>query len=253
MDLSTLIGTLLCFGFVWWSMALGGDMSLFWDTPSVVLVGGGTLAVVLMNFTIGDLGALVKVMVRSFLIKLPTPDEQIEKIIEYANLARREGLLGLEAKVAEIKDPFFAKGVQCLVDGFSPETVRGILELDTNVMRQRHAHGKKLLETFATFAPAFGMIGTLIGLVQMLANMSDPSQIGAGMAVALLTTFYGAAMANMVFLPLAGKLDLRAKQEAQIRSLVIDGVLAIQVGEKPQIIRERLVSFLKPSQRQKAA
>jgi flagellar motor component MotA len=100
---------------------------------------------------------------------------------------------------------------------------------------------------------AFGMIGTLIGLVQMLANMSDPSQIGAGMAVALLTTFYGAAMANMVFLPLAGKLDLRAKQEAQIRSLVIDGVLAIQVGEKPQIIRERLVSFLKPSQRQKAA
>jgi chemotaxis protein MotA len=181
------------------------------------------------------------------------PTELIERTVEYSNLARKEGILALEAKLKEVKDPFFAKGLQCVVDGFSADTVRSIMELDADWSRARHANGKKVLETFAAMAPAFGMIGTLVGLVQMLASLSDPSQIGGGMAVALLTTFYGAVIANVMCIPIAGKLDLRAKEEAQLKAMMIDGVLAIQSGEKPTIIRERLSAFLAPKLRERAA
>ena len=139
-----------------------------------------------------------------------------------------------------MKDPFFAKGVQLVIDGFAAETVKDIMILDAEVEKQRHAVGKKMLEQFGTFTPAFGMVETLIGLVQMLSNLSDPSKIGAGMAGALVGTFYGAFLANLVFLPLAGKLGVRANQEALLRELMIEGIVAIQSGEKPQLIKEKL-------------
>jgi chemotaxis protein MotA len=254
MDLSTLVGTILVIAMVFWSMAAGsGGITLFWDVPSAVLVIGGTFSVILMHFTFADMRALVKVVLRTFSVKLRTAEQEIDRLLEYATVARKEGLLALEEKVKDIDDRFLSKGMQCLIDGLPPETVRAILQMEADVQRSRHAHGKKILEMFASFAPAFGMIGTLVGLVQMLSSLSDPSQIGAGMAVALLTTLYGALIANMFCLPLAGKLDMRAKQEAQLRMLMIDGLLGIQAGEKPAILKERLEAFVQPHSRIRAA
>jgi chemotaxis protein MotA len=252
MDIATLLGYVLGLGLIVWSMAHGGGISglvLFVHPPAAAVVCGGSFAAILIHFPLANVKDLFKVILKNFLHKTPPPHEEIERIISYANLARRDGLLALESKLQEVKDPFFAKGVQLVIDGFAAETVKDIMILDAEVEKQRHAVGKKMLEQLGTFAPAFGMVETLIGLVQMLSNLSDPSKIGAGMAGALVGTFYGAFLANLVFLPMAGKLDIRAKEEYQRRELVIEGIAAIQSGEKPQLIKERLKGFLAPGQR----
>ena len=182
--------------------------------------------------------------------KSTTPSEEIARIVSYANLARKEGLLALEAKLQEVDDAFFAKGIQLVIDGFNADTVRDIMDLEAEWQRQRHSMGKKIMDQMGAFAPAFGMIGTLVGLVLMLQNLDDPSKIGGGMATALLTTLYGAMASNMLFLPLAGKLEVRAKHEALLRELMIEGIVAIQSGEKPQLIKEKLKGFLSPSARE---
>jgi chemotaxis protein MotA len=250
MDFMTLFGLIGALALLIWAILLGAPLILFYDFPSVVMVCGGAACVTIMSYRPSDLKQFAKVAMRSILFKLPTPQQEIERIITYANLARKQGLLALEAKLQEVDDKFFAKGIQLVIDGFAADTVRDIMDLEHSFQQQRHASGKKMLETVATFAPAFGMIGTLVGLVQMLANMSDPSSIGAGMAVALLTTFYGAVIANVICLPMAQKLDLRAKEEALLRSLMIEGIVAIQSGEKPQLIKEKLKGFLPPGVRE---
>jgi chemotaxis protein MotA len=254
MDFTTVIGTVLVVVLLLWSLTSGGTpLSLFIDVPSLVMVCGGTAAVTMMAFRIGDLKNLVKVILRTYMFKLPTPAQEIERILEYANLARKEGLLALETKVEQLDDEFFAKGVQLVIDGFAADTVRDIMDLDLQWQNQRHSSGKKMLDSMGSMAPAFGMIGTLVGLVKMLANLDDPSSIGAGMAVALLTTFYGAVVANTLFIPLSGKLDVRAKEESLLRELMIEGVVAIQSGEKPQLIKEKLKGFLPPPFREGVA
>ena len=251
MDLSTVIGTFLGFGLIGFSMATGpGGLGSFIHVSSLMIVFGGTISVTMMNFPMADVKGLIKVVLRTYLFKLNTPAQEIERVIEYANLARKEGLLALEGKLGEVDDAFFGKGIQLVIDGFSADTVRDIMELEADWQRQRHSAGKKMLDALGTFAPAFGMIGTLVGLVQMLQNLSNPSQIGGGMATALLTTLYGAMAANMVFLPLAGKLEVRAKEEGLLRDLMVEGIIAIQSGEKPQLIKEKLKSFLAPSARE---
>lgn len=250
MDISTLIGTLLVFGLVFTSMATGsGGIAIFIHVGSLMIVFGGTLGVVLMNFPIGNVKDLIKVMLQTLLFNLNSPEGEIERIIEFANLARKEGLLALEGRVKEVDDAFFAKGVQLVIDGFPAETVRDIMELEAEWQKQRHSTGKKMMDAVGSMAPAFGMIGTLVGLVQMLQNLSDPSAIGGGMATALLTTLYGAMIANMVFIPLSGKLEIRAAEEAQLRDLMIEGIVSIQGGEGPQLIREKLKTFLPPPAR----
>lgn len=256
MDISTLLGFTLGLGLILWSMSHGGGLSalkLFVHPPAAAVVCGGSVAALLIHFRLSDMKGLMKVILKNFLNKPPDPADEIDRIIEYANLARKEGLLALESKLKDVDDRFFSKGIQLVIDGFSAQTVRDILELDAEVEKQRHAIGKKMLEQFGTFAPAFGMVETLIGLVQMLSNLSDPSKIGAGMAGALVGTFYGAFVANMVMLPMAGKLDVRAKEEYQLRELMIEGIVAIQSGEKPQLIKEKLKGFLPPSVREKVA
>ncbi len=254
MDISSVVGTFLCFGLVLFAMATGdGGIVIFLHVPSMLIVCGGTLAVVMMNFPLGDIKNLMKVTLRTYLFKLNAPSEEIERIIDYANLARKEGLLSLEGRLQEVDDAFFAKGIQLVIDGFPAETVRDIMDLEAEWQRQRHTTGKKMLEAIGAFAPAFGMIGTLVGLVQMLQNLDDPSKIGGGMATALLTTMYGAMIANMMFIPLAGKLDVRAKEESLLRELMIEGIVAIQAGEGPQLIKEKLKSFLSPSLREALA
>jgi chemotaxis protein MotA len=251
MDLTTIIGSLLTFGIIGWACASGeGGLLLFYNVPSILIVVGGSVGVTIVNFTMDDLRAITKIFMKSVLYKSATPTEEIDRIVAYSNLARKEGLLSLESKLQELDDAFFAKGIQLVIDGFSGETVRDIMTIEAEWQRQRHSQGKKILDQMASFAPAFGMIGTLVGLIQMLVSLSDPSKLGAGMAVALITTLYGAVLANMVFLPLAGKLDVRAKQEGLLRDLMIEGIVAIQAGEKPQLIKEKLKGFLPPAQRQ---
>jgi len=250
MDFATIAGVLLAFGLVIQAMASGGGIGGFIDVPSIGIVFGGTTGVLLMNFPFKKVTGVFKVCMQTVMFKLNSPIEEIGRIVEYANLARREGLLALEDKLQAVDDAFFSKGIQLVIDGFPVETVRDIMELEADWQYQRHAAGKKILDAAGAMAPAFGMVGTLIGLVKMLANLSDPSGIGAGMSVALLTTLYGAMVANMVAIPLAGKLEVRAKEEALLRDLMIEGIVAIQSGEKPQLIKEKLKSFLPPSERE---
>jgi chemotaxis protein MotA len=204
----------------------------------------------MMAFPIGDLKPVMRVMMVTAMRKQSTPSEEIERIVTYANLARKEGLLTLESQLQEVDDAFFSKGIQLVIDGFGADTVRDIMELEAEWENQRHETGRKIMDQMGAFAPAFGMIGTLVGLVQMLQDLSDPSSIGLGMATALLTTLYGAVFANMVFLPLSGKLEMVAKQDGLLRSLMIEGIVAIQSGEKPQLIKEKLKGFLAPGVRE---
>ena len=247
MDLNTVIGGLLAFILVLGAMAIGpGGVAVFIHIPSMIIVFGGTTAVTMLAFPVADLKPVLKVMLVAAVRKTSTPTEEIDRIVEFANLARKEGLLALETKLQTVDDTFFAKGIQLVIDGFSADTVRDIMELEAEWEDARHWTGKKIIDQLGGFAPAFGMIGTLVGLVQMLQDLSDPNGIGLGMATALLTTLYGAMGANMVFIPLAGKLEMVAKTNQQLRKLMIEGTVAIQSGEKPQLIKEKLKGVLAP-------
>ncbi len=251
MDLNTLIGGFLTSMIVLVAMASGpGGVGIFIDVPSLAIVFGGTIGVTMLAFPGNDLKPFVKIMLVTAMRKKVTPTEEIDRIVDYANLARKEGLLALEAKLESVDDTFFSKGIQLVIDGFGDDTVRDIMELEAEWEKQRHETGRKIMDQMGAFAPAFGMIGTLVGLVQMLQDLSDPSSIGIGMATALLTTLYGAMGANMLFIPVAGKLEMVAKQGSLLRSLMIEGIVAIQSGEKPQLIKEKLKGFLAPSVRE---
>ena len=250
MDFNTVIGAILAFILVLGSMAIGpGGIAVFVNIPSLIIVFGGTAAVTMLAFPLSDLKPVAKIIMVTAVRKASTPTEEIDRIVEFANLARKEGLLALETKLQQVDDPFFAKGIQLVIDGFGADTVRDIMELEAQWEESRHSTGKKILDQLGAFAPAFGMIGTLVGLVQMLQDLSDPNGIGLGMATALLTTLYGAMAANMVFLPIAGKLEMVAKTNQQLRALMIEGTVAIQSGEKPQLIKEKLKGFLAPPMR----
>ncbi|HYC76560.1 MAG TPA: motility protein A [Planctomycetota bacterium] len=253
MDLATVVGFVLMGGVLVWSMLAGGSLSLYYDLPSVILVFGGMIAAVFVNFPLKVVTGVGGTLKKTFIYPIPSPLEVIERMAEYSVLARREGLLALEEKVKDVKDPFLYKGIMLVVDGFAADSVREILQIDLDGMSTRHSNAKKVVEQLSAYAPAFGMIGTLVGLVAMLANLNDPSSIGSGMAVALLTTYYGAVLSNGVFIPLAGKLEMRCKEETLVRTVMIEGILALQAGDKPQVLREKLKAFLSPSVRKLVA
>ncbi|MFN2371829.1 MAG: motility protein A [Candidatus Krumholzibacteriia bacterium] len=251
MDIATVVGIVVAFGLIVWSIMLGGDLDGFVDMPSVAVVLGGTLGALLVNFPLARILGLVKVCKKAVLFAVEDPDEVIAKLVRYAERARREGMLALEEDSESEPDPFLRKGLRLAVDGTDPQLLEKILETDVAQIESRHAEGSSILSAGGTYAPAFGMIGTLIGLVNMLSNLEDPTQIGAGMATALITTFYGAVMANAFFLPMAGKLENRSKEEMLVKQMVIDGIMAIQSGDSPRIVEEKLKSFLSPTLRRK--
>lgn len=249
MDIATLGGIIAGLGLVSWGILSGGSMGAFIDPGSIVIVVGGTFAALFVSFPLDRVLGLGKVTSKAFKNGEFNPGQIIDKVIELANVARREGLLSLEEAIDDVNDDFLKKGVMLIVDGTDPELVKNILETELVNLMGRHSEGKSIYEQLGSLAPAFGMVGTLIGLVQMLQNLSDPSSIGPAMAVALLTTFYGSLLANLIFLPLAFKLELKSKEEVMIREIMIEGLLSIQAGENPRIIEEKLKAFLKPSQR----
>ncbi|WOJ93325.1 flagellar motor protein PomA [Congregibacter variabilis] len=247
MDLATLLGMVGAIGIVLAAILTGGSAIVFINVPSILIVLGGTVMVVMIKFSMGQFFGAFKVAGTAFINKVSDPEELIEKIVELANIARKEGMLALENQ--DIDNDFLDEGVKMLIDGNSREVVSTVLSKDMQQTIERHSWGAKVFSATADVAPAMGMIGTLIGLVQMLSNMSDPKSIGPAMAVALLTTLYGAMLANMIAMPIADKLTLRKADELRVRSMCIDGVLAIQEGQNPRIIESMLKAYLEPDKR----
>ncbi len=247
MDLATLVGLIGSFTIVILSMVLGGSAGVFINVPSLLIVLVGTLFVVLMKFSLGQFLGAVSVAGKAFKFKLEAPEELIEEVVGLADKARKGGILALEAVESENK--FLFGGIQLLVDGHEPDTVKKLLSNDITQSEERHDWGAKIFLAMGDVGPAMGMIGTLVGLVQMLSNMSDPQSIGPAMAVALLTTLYGAMLATMVALPLADKLKLRLIEESRNNNIILDALLAIQGGQNPKVIEAMLQTYLPPSKR----
>jgi chemotaxis protein MotA len=246
-DLATLIGFLAAAGIILSAIVLGGDPMMFFNVPSLLVVCGGTIGAVLMQFSIGQFLGAMKVGMKAVFNKLASPNELIEITLDLANTARKGGLLALEEK--DTGNEFFQMGIQMMVDGHEPDVVRQTMLSDMNLTVERHDIGQKIFKAIGDVAPAMGMIGTLIGLVQMLANMEDPKTIGPAMAVALLTTLYGAAIANVFAMPLAEKLGLRSNEERLIKSMIIDSISGIQEGRNPRVIEGMLMTYLPGSDR----
>lgn len=251
MGLANVIGILLGWGLIITSILLGGfeKIRLFIDIPSVCIVFGGTIASCLVAYPLATMLKAHKYIMISFTAKERNPLKVIEQIVALSESARREGLLSLENHLDEIEDnPLLTTGIRMAVDGMSPEVVESIMNTEIEAVDARHGYGKSVAANMGKYAPAFGMIGTLIGLVLMLADL-DPDTIGAGMAVALLTTLYGAVVSNLMFLPWADKLGYINDDEIQCMEITLKGVIAIQSGENPRIIKQKLLMYLPPSQR----
>lgn len=252
MDLGTIIGIASGFALVLLTIVTGGaGIGNYVSLQSVLVVVGGSFAAMLVANPLARMLGIVKYI----RIALRSPDWQEEKIISdlvaFSERARREGLLALEDNLDEVEDEFMRKGIQLVVDGTDPDIIKSILYHDLNEIQSRHESGIRIFEDWGKIAPAFGMIGTLIGLIQMLVNLGgDAAVIGAGMAVALITTFYGSLFANLVLVPLKTKLEDRDKEETRVKEIVIEGILSIQSGDNPRILLEKLISFLPPQQRE---
>ncbi|MGI6152220.1 MAG: motility protein A [Christensenellaceae bacterium] len=226
------------------SIVLEGDIGTYINGPSIFIVVGGTLGAMIACYPMEDfkkLFTLIKIALGKNEIDL---NQQIDEIIDMANVARKNGLLALEDKVNDMKDPFLKKGVMLILDGTDPELVKNVLETEVYFMDERHSKYIGIFETGSSLAPAFGMVGTLIGLINMLQQLNDPSTLGPAMAVALITTFYGVVIANAMFNPIASQLRIKNQNEQIQKDIVIEGILSIQDGENPRVIKDKLMAFI---------
>jgi len=249
MDITTLIGILSGLGCIFFAIFLGAGVKAFIHIPSLMITLGGTLAATLINFPLPEILKIWKAAIKVLKSHAFDPSVPIPLMMSYAEKARREGLLSLEDSLEEIEDEFLKAGMRLIIDGTDPEEVRDIMEIELDYLEERHGRGQRLFLAMAKYSPAFGMIGTLIGLISMLGSMNDPGSIGPSMAVALITTFYGALMANLIFMPIAGKLRARTADETLMRRIVLEGVLMIQAQVSPRYISQKLVAYLPPGLR----
>ena len=242
---TTLLGILIAIGLIAWSILSGGDPGAFIDIPSVAVVVGGTIGTTLMVFSLAKLKSLVKIFKIAFLKTDADKVEELYQILHLSNLARKNGgILGIASEIEKLEDPFLSKGLNLVLDNVDPQNVKEIMTLEIDSTAGRHQNGQEILSYMAEAAPAFGMIGTLIGLVGMLGSLDNPDEIGPKMAVALLTTLYGAFLANVVFAPLGKKLELISQEELLIKEGLLNGILAFQAGDQTMVIEEKLKSYL---------
>jgi len=244
MDLASIIGVVSGLGFIGVTILLGSGLGLFWDLPSVMIVFGGTFASTMIAFPVADLLTIVKVTMKVFMFKIEKPDNIIANLVEISNKARKGGLLSIEGDIQSTNDPYLAKALQMTVDGVKTGDIAAIMQKKMSLIKKDHKTGYAMCSTMGAFAPAFGMVGTLIGLVQMLANLDDPSSIGPKMAIAMITTFYGAILANLFFLPMAKKLETRSGQEITNMTIIYEGVISIREGEHPRLMEDKLNVYL---------
>ncbi|MBU1052893.1 MAG: MotA/TolQ/ExbB proton channel family protein [Proteobacteria bacterium] len=249
MDIATVLGIFSAFGLVFIAIFIGGGLKLFVDFPALMIVGGGTLGATMINYPLSEILGVFRVVKNAFFSKNTESEGLIRAFVGYANKVRREGLLALEGELVGLDDEFLKKAIQLSIDGLEPVEIKNILETEIDFIRNRHSLGAEIFTTMGTYAPALGMIGTLIGLIQMLQSMDDPGKIGPSMSVALLTTFYGSIMANIVCLPIAGKLKTRSKEEILTKEMVIQGVISLSNGDNPRILEEKLKAFVPVSRR----
>lgn len=245
---STLLGILISIALIIWAILSGGDPKAYIDIPSVAVVVGGTIGTTLMVFSFARLKSLVKIFKIAFLKTESDKVEELYQVLHLSTLARKNGgILGISNEIEKIEDPYLAKAFNLVLDNINPENVREIMTHEIDSTAQRHQSGQDILGYMADAAPAFGMIGTLIGLVGMLGSLDNPSEIGPKMAIALLTTLYGALLANVIFIPLGKKLEKISEEEIAIKEGLLDGILAFQAGEQSIVIEERLKSYLSTS------
>ncbi len=251
MDLGTILGVGL--GAVMIVMSIitsGGNIMMYVNIPSVFMVIGGSFAAMLVANPLSRMLGIMSYI--KLVLNMPNYEEEriISSLVNFSEKARREGLLALEDDLEEVEDEFTRKGIQLVVDGTDPEIIKNVLYNDLNQLQARHETGIKIFDDWGKIAPAFGMIGTLAGLIAMLANIEDSSSIGSGMSLALITTMYGAIFANLVLIPIKSKLEDRDKMESLVKEIVIEGILSIQSGDNPRILEQKLVSFLPPARRE---
>jgi chemotaxis protein MotA len=249
MDLATIIGLVAAFGLMISAIVIGGPLDAFVDLPSILLVLFGSVAIMGVGYPSGHLKNAVKVVMNAIRSTPRSPEQVLQLMREMSSRARREGVLVLEDMANDQEDPFLKKGIQMVVDGHDPSAIEEVLYNEVDKITERHKAGAGFYEDLGAFAPAMGMIGTLIGLVQMLQNLSDPSAIGPAMAVALLTTLYGAVIANVFALPIANKLKVRSGEEVAEKMLIVQGLLSILAGESPRFLVDRLNAQLPPAER----
>jgi len=253
MDIATVIGLFATMALIVWAMDRAASIMAFVDGASIAIVVAGSLTVLLMRSTLpAFINAFAKVVLKTILNKNEDPIALIEQIVEMANISRRDGAIALEGQMAEIQNPYLQKGISMVVDGTDEGVIESSLSNDVELMAFRHAEASAIFKSWADIAPAMGMVGTLVGLVGMLQNMSDPKAIGPAMSVALLTTLYGAIIANVIAKPLAEKLDGYSANEQNNCSLIIEGVIEIRRGAmNPRVLSDVLKSRLNPAEREK--
>ncbi len=250
MDIATILGIISAFGLVFIAIFMGGGLTMFINLPALLVVVGGTLGATMINYPLKEVIGVLNVVRNVLFTKTMDTNELISRFVDFANKTRREGILALENEMNTVKDEFLKKGVQLSIDGLEPREIKDILSIEIESVNTRHQLGAEVFMTMGTFAPALGMIGTLIGLVQMLQSMEDPSTIGPAMAVALLTTFYGSIMANIICMPFAGKLRTRSNEEMLTKELTVQGVISLSSGDNPRIMEQKLNAFIAPKQRE---
>lgn len=244
MDIATVLGVVSAFGVVFLAIFMGSGPGLFINAPAMLIVLGGTFGATMINYPLKDVVGVIGVAKNTIFSQSEKASDIISRFVAFANKSRKEGILALESELKNVKDAFLQKGVQLSIDGLEPQDIKDILETEIEFIRTRHQLGAEIFTTMGTFAPALGMIGTIVGLVQMLQSMEDPSSIGPAMAVALLTTFYGSIMANIVCLPLAGKLKTRSKEEVLTKEMTVQGIMSLSNGDNPRILEQKLKAFI---------
>ena len=250
MDLATIVGIIMAIGLVLGGILLSSPLGPFIDIPSMMIVAGGATAALFTAMPLGQVLKVISVIKKAFFMKPFNPVESVTTLVKLAEVARRDGILSLESKLAEgTYDPFLVQGLRMAIDGQDPAIIEAALEQEVATIMERHSAGKAIFDNLGKYAPAYGMIGTLIGLVIMLKNMSDASSLGPAMAVALITTFYGSMISNMFCMPLADKLKARSEEEVGAKILIIRGVMSIQAGDNPRVVQQKMLAFLNPRQR----
>lgn len=244
MDISSVIGVVSGVGFIMGTILLGGSILMFVNIPSILIVVGGTIASVMIGYPLSDVLGMFKVAIKVFMFKIEKPEDIIANLVEISNKARKGGLLSIEGDIQTTPDPYLAQALQMTVDGVKTGDIAQIMQKKMALTKKNLDTGADIFASMGAYAPAFGMIGTLIGLVQMLANLDDPSSIGPKMAVAMITTFYGAIMANLFFIPMSDKLSGRNQEEITNMNIIFEGILSIREGEHPKLMEDKLRVYL---------
>ena len=250
MDLGSILGLVLGVACVVISIFIGdGQLLSYWDPPSVFITIGGGICSTLINFRLKDVLSVFKLSVHIFKDKSSSSLETIEMLVKLSEKTRREGLLSIEPELEQMEDPFIKQSLQLVVDGIESETIKDFMDTEIENMQARHGKGQAIFNMMGAIFPAWGMIGTLLGLINLLLKLDDPAQIGPSMSVALVTTFYGSILSNFICIPMAGKLKIKSDEEVHHKEMIAEAVISIQAGENPKMLEQKLKIFLTPEQR----